>query len=94
MEKIKVMADSPDPNDETAHLRPVIEFLKTSGNAPKDDRGFVFDKGGYGELRWKKAFNKEKILECFSFPGSIYFHPSGEIYDERNALYLIPGTDE
>lgn len=94
MEKIKILTESPDPNDETAHLRPIIEFLKEQGNEPLNRSGFIFDKGGFGEMRWKKPFNVQKIQDHFILPESIQIDSSGEIHDQRNALYLIPAAKE
>jgi hypothetical protein len=93
--RIRILKDSPDPNDQTAHLRPVIEFLIEQGNIPHS-KHFTFENGGIGTFLFFGPIDPEALKEKFIFPESIQvgideYYAGGVIWDQRNALKIHRG---
>lgn len=66
----------------TAHLQPLIDFLKAQGNAPASE-DFTFDRDGYGSYYFVQALDMEALRARFDLPASIVAGQSG-VYDTRN----------
>ena len=78
----------------TAHLLPVIEFLKTQGNTPwlapsyrrVGDDGFDFDRDGFGNFYFDKPLDLQAVRTHFALPATITFTQDGGIWDRRNLV--------
>jgi len=90
MEKIKILPQSPDPKDETAHLRPVIEFIKTQGNSPENKDQFEYDlKDGFKTYTFKLPIDRLMIEKKFEFPDTIAFVDNRTIHDKKNLIEIL-----
>lgn len=92
MKTVNVLKDSPVPNNRTAHLKPVIDFLLEQGNTPVYNE-FRFDKNGIGIFLFERAIDPQLLTTRFSFPESIKVgddpnYGGGVIWDKRNALII------
>ena len=70
------------PDSRTAHLQPVIDFLKEQGNAPAQP-GFTFDRDGYGTCYFEKPLDMELLKARFAFPDTILLTKDA-VQDSRN----------
>ena len=92
MEKIRILKESPDAHDYTAHLKPVIDFLTEQGNTTRT-KEFTFDDTGVGLLIFSLPINLEALVQRFEFPdtmivGSDRHFGGAVIYDKLNMLLI------
>lgn len=75
----------------TAHLQPLIDFLKAQGNAPwgrpsaepVSENGFYFDRDGYGTFYFEQPLNLVALAAQFDLPDTIVLGKTA-VYDSRN----------
>ena len=85
------------PGSLTAHLLPVVAFLKAQGNppapplsyAPQNPDGFNFDRDGLGKFRFEKPLDVAAIKAHFDFPSGIGFTREGDLWDSRNRVGIM-----
>lgn len=78
----------------TAHLLPVVAFLKAQGNPPapplsyaqQGPGGFQFDRDGLGTFLFEKPLDVEALKARFDFPPTINFTRQGDLWDSRNRV--------
>jgi hypothetical protein len=83
-------------NSRTAHLQPLIDFLKAQGNQPWPvpsyrpigADGFDFDRDGYGNFYFRDPLDLEAVRRHFSLPATITAQ-NGAIWDERNGVGIV-----
>ncbi len=85
-EKVPISAQS--DASRTAHLQPVIDFLKAQGNESASPAGFAFDRDGYGTYCFEKPLDMEAIRARFAFPDSINVS-NDAVYDAGNFVAII-----
>ncbi|MFD2722133.1 hypothetical protein ACFST9_25675 [Hymenobacter monticola] len=79
----------------TAHLQPLIDFLKAQGNppwiAPSDrpagDDGFYFDRDGYGTFYFEQPLDLPALAARFALPATIAVGQTA-VYDSRNFVCI------
>lgn len=71
----------------TAHLQPLIDFLKAQGNEPASADDFTFDRDGYGTYYFAQALDMEALRVRFDLPASIVAGQSA-VYDTRNFVCI------
>ena len=92
MKKIRILIESPEAHDYTAHLRPVINFLTEQGNTART-KEFTFDDTGVGLLIFSLPFSLEALLQRFEFPDTMIVvsdrqYGGAVIYDKLNMLLI------
>lgn len=93
----KVLIAEKEPGSLTAHLLPVVAFLKAQGNAPsaalsyaqQNPDGFNFDHDGVGVFLFEKPLDVAAIRAHFDFPPTIGFTPEGDVWDDRNRVGIM-----
>ena len=55
----------------TAHLQPIIDFLKAGGNTPATGDAFYYHRDGYGVYGFAQPLDIAGLREKFDFPASI-----------------------
>ncbi|MDF7814172.1 hypothetical protein [Hymenobacter sp. YC55] len=82
------------PDSRTAHLQPVIDFLKALGNEPANGDEFVFNRDGYGEYLFRQPLPVAQLREQFTFPSTITLTGTA-VEDTRNFVAInqasVPG---
>ena len=81
----------------TAHLLPVVAFLKAQGNTPapplsyaqQNPDGFNFDRDGLGTFLFEQPLDVEAVKAHFDFPPTIAFTPEGDVWDNRNRVGIM-----
>ena len=81
----------------TAHLLPVVAFLKAQGNPPAPARssgqpepdGFQFDRDGLGTFLFEQPLDVAAVKARFAFPSGIGFTRQGDIWDSRNRVGIL-----
>lgn len=84
----------------TAHLQPLIAFLKVQGNIPWQAPSyrpvgvdeFDFDRDGFGNFYFTSPLDLAAVREKFVLPATISFTPGGTIWDERNLVGIAQAT--
>ena len=90
--KIVIAAQSSDPEDYTAHLRPLIDFLAASGNPPRHEDRFYGQGQSPPCFFLSRSIDFDRLRAHFIFPPSIHLEEkSGRIWDEDNALEITAG---
>ena len=90
-EKTPILEKMPDSR--TAHLQPLIDFLKAQGNPPwvfpsyrrAGADGFDFDRDGFGNFYFQVPLDLAAVRRHFSLPPTIVFTKSS-IWDQRNMV--------
>ena len=85
------------PGSLTAHLMPLVTFLKEQGNTPsaalsyaqQNPDGFNFDRDGVGVFLFEHPLEVEAIKARFDFPPTIAFTPEGDVWDDRNRVGIM-----
>ena len=72
---------------QTAHLNPIVDYLRSMGNETWYDE-FSYDKGG-PTLYFKSPINQKDILDNFELPETIGVDRHGSIIDDRNGIKII-----
>lgn len=67
----------------TAHLQPIIDFLKAHGNQPTNGDDFAFDRDGYGDYRFSGPLDMGALKEQFDFPATLLLNQNS-VQDTRN----------
>lgn len=67
----------------TAHLQPLIDFLKAQGNQPASGDDFTFDRDGYGDYRFTGPLDMGALKEHFDFPPTLLLNQNS-VQDTRN----------
>ena len=83
-EKVPISAKNDDSR--TAHLQPLIDFLKAQGNAPAS-ADFTFDRDGIGSYYFAQPLDMEAIRARFALPASIVAGQSA-VFDSRNFVCI------
>lgn len=84
----------------TAHLQPLIDFLKAQGNPPhpippylvSGENGFYFDRDGLGDFTFEQPLDLAGLAAHFELPDTIKLAETS-VYDARNFVrisQLIP----
>ena len=87
--KTVIERDAPNGSD-TDHLLPVIEFLKSQGNAPVGADAFEFNRDGLGEYGFTKPLDIASLQQHFVFPPTIVLSTDG-LHDTRHFARLRQG---
>lgn len=82
------------PGSLTAHLIPLVAFLKAQGNTPapplsyaqQNPDGFNFDRDGLGTFLFENPLDVEAIKVHFDLPSGIGFTRQGDLWDSRNRV--------
>ena len=82
------------PGSLTAHLLPLVAFLKAQGNTPapplsyaqQNPDGFNFDRDGLGTFLFEKPLDVKAIKAHFDLPSGINFTRQGDLWDSRNRV--------
>ena len=85
LQRVPISAKNDDSR--TAHLQPLIDFLKGQGNAPASADDFTFDRDGYGSYYFAQALDMEALRARFDLPASIVAGQSA-VYDGRNFVCI------
>lgn len=83
----------------TAHLMPLIEFIKAQGNPPVpppsyaqlNEDGFRFDRDGLGTFLFQEPLDVAAIQARFELPPTIVFITDGDIWDRRSRVGIQRG---
>jgi hypothetical protein len=67
----------------TAHLQPLIDFLKAHGNQPARVDDFTFDRDGYGDYRFASPLDMAALVAHFDFPPTLLLNQNS-VEDTRN----------
>ena len=71
----------------TAHLEPIIEFLKARGNAPAYVDEFQYNRDGFGVYEFARPLDLDAVAQRFALPPTIKVNAT-ELYDERNFVAI------
>ena len=71
----------------TAHLQPIIDFLKAQGNEPATGDAFYYNRDGYGVYGFAEPLDMDALRARFDFPASIVAGQSG-VYDSRHFVSI------
>lgn len=71
----------------TAHLQPVIDFLKTQGYTPAAGDTFQFNRDGLGVYGFDQPLDTQLLQEHFDFPSSISLSVDG-LHDSRHFVRI------
>lgn len=90
----KVSIAEQEPGSLTAHLVPIVAFLKDRGNPPapalsyaqQNPDGFNFDRDGLGKFIFEQPLDMEALKAGFDFPPTIGFTAQGDLWDSRNRV--------
>lgn len=83
--KVPILAQSDDSR--TAHLQPLIDFLKAQGNESASPAGFTYDRDGYGSYYFAQPLDIEALRAQFDFPPSIEAGPLA-VFDSGNFVAI------
>ena len=83
--RVVIAADVAGSN--TAHLQPVIDFLKAQGYTPATGDGFEFNRDGLGVYGFAQLFDTRLLQEHFDFPPSIGLSVDG-LHDSRHFVRI------
>lgn len=75
------------PGSDTAHLQPVINFLKAQGNTPAAGDAFQFNRDGLGVYGFAQPLDTQQMKEYFDFPSSISLSVDG-LHDSRHFVRI------
>ncbi len=71
----------------TAHLQPLINFLKAQGNEPASADDFTFDRDGYGSYYFAQVLDMEALRAHFALPAAILL-TKDTVQDTRNFVRI------
>lgn len=79
----------------TAHLQPLIDFLKDQGNPPWQapsyqtvgENGFYFDRDGFGTFYFEQPLDIAALAAHFALPASILLGKTA-VSDRRNFVRI------
>ena len=71
----------------TAHLQPVIDFLKAQGNEPATGDAFEYNRDGLGTYGFSQPLDVDLLQQHFDFPPSIHLSSAG-LHDSRNFVRI------
>ncbi|MBC6700169.1 hypothetical protein [Hymenobacter sp. BT190] len=71
----------------TAHLQPVIDFLKAQGNEPATGDAFEYNRDGLGTYGFAQPLDVDLLQQRFDFPPSIHLSSAG-LHDSRNFVRI------
>jgi len=83
--KVLILANLADFR--TAHLQPVIDFLKAQGNVPATDDQFRYNRDGLGVYGFAQPLDAQLLQEHFDFPPSISLSADG-LHDSRHFVRI------
>lgn len=83
--KVLILANLADFR--TAHLQPVIDFLKAQGNAPATGDQFYYNRDGLGVYGFAQPLDTQLLQEHFDFPPSISLSADG-LHDSRHFVRI------
>ena len=71
----------------TAHLQPVIDFLKAQGYEPATGDAFEYNRDGLGTYGFTQPLDVDLLQQHFAFPPSISLSSAG-LHDSRNFVRI------
>jgi hypothetical protein len=78
----------------TAHLQPLLTFLKAQGNLPWQapdrlvgENGFYFDSDEYGSFYFEQPLDLPGLRSQFSLPATLVLGTAA-VYDKRNFVCI------
>ena len=71
----------------TAHLQPVIDFLKAHGNQPATVDEFTFDRDGLGSYCFTAPLDMAAIQANFDIPPTLLLNKNS-VHDTRNFVEI------
>ena len=71
----------------TAHLRPIVEFLKAGGNEPASGDEFEYNRDGLGTYLFADSLDLEAVGREFDLPDSLIL-ADNTIHDERHFVEI------
>lgn len=77
----------------TAHLQPVIDFLKAQGNTPATGDQFHYNRDGLGVYGFAQPLDTQLLQEHFDFPPSISLSVDG-LHDSRHFVRIQHTPDQ
>lgn len=75
------------PSSRTAHLQPVIDFLKAQGNEPASNDEFHYNRDGFGTYSFRQPLAVEDLRNQFTFPSTILLTQDA-VQDSRNFVAI------
>ncbi|UOQ68910.1 hypothetical protein [Hymenobacter volaticus] len=83
------------PDSRTAHLQPIIDFLKAQGNDSATNDEFSYNRDGYGEYLFHQPLDVAALRERFIFPDSVQVSANA-VFDNRNfvAIGQVPAPSQ
>jgi hypothetical protein len=88
-EKVLIQAQSPESR--TAHLQPVIDFIKAQGNQPAGVDAWTHNRDGLEIYTFAHPLDLAAIQAHFEFPPTIEPYAKG-LYDKGNFANLTYDT--
>lgn len=85
LEKVALVEKLPDSR--TAHLQPIIDFLKAQGNDPASGDEFTYNRDGFGEYLFHQSLDVEALRQRFTFPPTILLTKDA-VQDTRNFVAI------
>ena len=89
LKKVLILAQA--SGSRTAHLQPVIDFIKAQGNQPAGVDGWTHDRDGLETYTFARPLDMAAIQAHFEFPPTITPYPKG-LYDKGNFVNLTYDT--
>ncbi|MGI4863804.1 MAG: hypothetical protein ACRYFZ_07745 [Janthinobacterium lividum] len=90
----KIQLTEKAEDSRTAHLQPLIDFLKARGNQPATEDEFTFDRDGYGRYAFTEPLDIAALQAHFDFPPTLLLTKDA-VQDTRNFVgigqYVAPG---
>ncbi|MGI4872850.1 MAG: hypothetical protein ACRYFX_16955 [Janthinobacterium lividum] len=85
------MIAATSPDSRTAHLQPVIDFLKARGNQPAGVDAWAHDRDGLKTYAFARPLDIAALEAHFEFPPAIIPYPKG-IFDKDNFAQITYDT--
>nr|GFC95013.1 hypothetical protein [Tanacetum cinerariifolium] len=89
LRKVRIQAQA--PASRTAHLQPILDFLKAQGNLPAGVDAWTHDREGLETYTFARPFDLAAIQAQFEFPPTIELHAKG-LYDKGNFATITYNT--
>ena len=90
-EKVRILANMADFR--TAHLQPVIDFLKAQGYEPATGDQFQYNRDGLGVYGFTQRLDVDLLQQHFDFPPSIHLSVDG-LHDSRHFVRIQHTPDQ
>jgi hypothetical protein len=83
----KIQLLEKEEGSRTAHLQPIIDFLKAHGNQPATADEFTFDRDGLGNYSFTAPLDIAAIQAHFEIPPTLLLNKNS-VHDTRNLVEI------